>query len=237
MSWSDAPSNCEGTFCAGLAAPFSRSFRAAALAAAICSLKTEDEDFAAPDAGTLLLDVKAGFSFFCKGVGASPNVGRAFGGRAETLLKTCGFDGDKRSGDCGTAGLEGWSLVVDAELALRRLPPGVKPNPPTDVRDACLAVAGVFFTDGRGGRGGTTKPPSLVPGLLLMLLARLMLDPGRVGGPIGLSAEKKLDRRRSRLSFGVVGMEWRLSTALSDRDGRDAFRAFGVSTSCSKTGS
>jgi hypothetical protein len=40
-----------------------------------------------------------------------------------------------------------------------------------------------------------------------MLLARLMLDPGRVGGPMGLSAEKKLDRRRSRRSFGVVGME------------------------------
>jgi hypothetical protein len=70
-----------------------------------------------------------------------------------------------------------------------------------------------------------------------MLLARLMLDPGRVGGPMGLSAEKKLDRRRSRRSFGVVGIDWRLSTALSDRDGRDAFRALGVSTSWSKTGS
>ena len=137
----------------------------------------------------------------------SPNAGRAFGGRADTLLMACGFDGDDTSGDCGTAGLEGCSLVVDAELALRRLPPGVKPNPPAAVRDACLAVAGVFFADGKGGRGGTTKPPSLVPGLLLMLLARLMLDPGRVGGPIGLSAEKKLDRRRSRRSFGVVGID------------------------------
>jgi len=78
------------------------------------------------------------------------------------------------------------------------------------MRDAGLAVEGVFFADGRegiGGRGGTTKPPSLVPGLLLILLARLMLDPGRVGGPIGLSAEKKLDLRRSRRSLGVVGMD------------------------------
>jgi hypothetical protein len=35
-----------------------------------------------------------------------------------------------------------------------------------------------------------------------MLLARLMLDVGRGGGPMGLSTEKKLDRRRS---FGVDG--------------------------------
>lgn len=212
------------------------------MAAAICSLNTEDEDFGALETEVLptevlLLDIGAGFSFFCVGARASPSAGRAFGGRADKLLMACGFDGDRRSGDCGTAGLDGCSLVVDAELALRRLPPGVKPNPPVAVRDTCLAVAGVFFDDGRGGRGGTTKPPSLVPGLLLMLLARLMLDPGRVGGPIGLSAEKKLDRRRSRRSFGVVGIDWRLSTALSDKDGRDAFRAFGVSTSCSKTGS
>jgi len=85
----------------------------------------------------------------------------------------------------------------------------VKPNPPAAIRDAGLAVEGVFFADdkeGIGGKGGTTKPPSLVPGLLLILLARLMLDPGRVGGPMGLSAEKKLDRRRSRRSFGVVGI-------------------------------
>lgn len=207
MSWSNPPSNCEGILRAGLAASFSRSLRAAALAAAICSLKTEDEDFAALGTVVLLLDDRAGFSFFCVGAKVSPNAGRAFGGRADTLLMACGFDGDDTSVDCGTAGLEGCSLVVDAELALRRLPPGVKPNPPAAVRDACLAVAGVFFADGKGGRGGTTKPPSLVPGLLLMLLARLMLDPGRVGGPIGLSAEKKLDRRRSRRSFGVVGID------------------------------
>lgn len=218
-------------FRAGLVASISRSLRAAALAAAICSLKTEDEDFTVLGARGLLLDNGAGFSLFCIGGKVSPSAGRTFGGRAETLLMACGLDGDVTSGDCGTAGLEDWSLVADAELALRRLPPGVKPNPPTAVRDAGLAVAGVFFAEGKGGRGGTMKPPSLVPGLLLMLLARLMLDPGRVGGPIGLSAEKKLERRRSRRSFGVVGIAWRLSIVLSDRDGRDAFLAFGVSTS------
>lgn len=204
MSWSNAPSNCDGVFRAGLAASFSRSLRAAALAAAICSLKTEEEDFAPLGTVDLLLDDGTAFSLFCVGANASPSAGRAIGGRADTLLTACGFDGDITS---GTADLEGWSLVVDAELALRWLPPGVKPNPPAAIRDAGLAVAGVFFADGRGGIGGTTNPPSLVPGLLLMLLARLMLDPGRVGGPIGLSAEKKLDRRRSRRSFGVVGID------------------------------
>jgi hypothetical protein len=116
MSLSNAPSNCEGIFRAGLAASFSRSLRAAALAAAICSLKTEDEDLAVPETGALLLDDRAGFSFFCVGTKASPSAGRAFGGRADTLLMACGFDGDIAS---GTADLEGWSLVVDAELALR----------------------------------------------------------------------------------------------------------------------
>jgi len=99
MSWSKAPSNCEGAFRAGLAASFSRSFRAAALAAAICSLKTEDEDFAVLGTGVLLLDDGAGFSLFCVGAKASPSAGRAFGGRADTLLRACGFDGDSKSGD------------------------------------------------------------------------------------------------------------------------------------------
>lgn len=118
----------------------------------------------------------------------------------------------------------------DEELTLR-LPPGVNPNPPRDVRDAGLAVRGAFFADGRG---GFAKVPSLVPGLLLMLLARLMLDDGRGGGPMGLSTEKKLDRRRS---FGVEGTPWRLSIVRSDNDGRELLLAFGVSTSGSKTGS
>ena len=118
----------------------------------------------------------------------------------------------------------------DEELTLR-LPPGVKPKPPRDVRDAGLAVWGAFFAEGRG---GFVKVPSLVSGLLLMLLARLMLDDGRGGGPIGLSTEKKLDRRRS---FGVEGTACRLSIVRSDSDGRELFLAFGVSTSGSKTGS
>lgn len=121
-------------------------------------------------------------------------------------------------------------MVVNDELTLRP-PPGVNPNPPSDVRDAGLALAGAFFADGSG---GLAKPPSLVPGLLLMLLARLMLDNGRGGGPIGLSTEKKLDRRRS---FGVDGTAFRLSIVLSDKDGREVLLAFGVSTSASKTGS
>jgi len=120
--------------------------------------------------------------------------------------------------------------VNDEELTLR-LPPGVKPNPPRDVRDAGLAVMGAFFADGRG---GFAKVPSLVPGLLLMLLARLMLDDGRGGGPIGLSTEKKLERRRS---FGVDGTACRLSIVRSESDGRELLLAFGVSTSGSKTGS
>lgn len=76
--------------------------------------------------------------------------------------------------------------------------------------------------------------PSLVPGLLAMLLARLMLDDGLGGGPMGLSTEKKLDRRRS---FGVAGMVCKLSIVLSDSDGREDLLGFGVSTSGSKTGS
>lgn len=49
---------------AGLAASFSRSLRAAALAAAICSLKTEEEDFAVLGTGGLLLDGGTSFSLF-----------------------------------------------------------------------------------------------------------------------------------------------------------------------------
>lgn len=122
-------------------------------------------------------------------------------------------------------------MVVNEELTLLLPPPGVKPKPPSDVRVAGLAVDGAFFADGRG---GFAKVPSLVPGLLVMLLARLILDDGRGGGPIGLSTEKKLERRRS---FGVAGMVCKLSIVLSDSDGREVLFGFGVSTSGSKTGS
>lgn len=110
----------------------------------------------------------------------------------------------------------------------------MKPKPPIEVLAAGLADAGAFFAEGMA---GFLKLPSLVPGRLLTLLARLKLDAGRGGGPIGLSAEKKLERRRS---FGVEGTDCRLSIVRSDRDGRDVFLGFGVaksSNSSSNTGS
>lgn len=63
---------------------------------------------------------------------------------------------------------------------------------------------------------------SLLPGLIVILSA----EAGREGGPIGLVGPKKLDRLRS--VAGVGGKRDILSTVLSDRLGRDDFRAFGV---------
>jgi hypothetical protein len=205
--------------------------RAAAFAAAICSRRTDDEDFAAVEAGPLLFDATAGFSFFCRGANVSPNAGLVFVGLAASVLLAEGLDGDVAPGDGGTIDFEVWSFDVNDEELTLRLPPGVKPKPPRDVRDAGLALIGAFFAEGRG---GFAKVPSLVPGLLLMLLARLMLEDGRGGGPMGLSTEKKLDRRRS---FGVDGTPFRLSIVRSDSDGRELLLAFGVSTSGSNTGS
>lgn len=112
-------------------------------------------------------------------------------------------------------------------LTLRRVPPGVKPNPPSDVRVAGFADAdGLFPT----GSAGFAKLPSLVPGLLLLLPGRLMAEAGLSGGPIGLSWEKKLDLRRS---FGVVGIVCRLSMVRSDNDGLDDFRCLGADGSSS----
>jgi len=125
-------------------------------------------------------------------------------------------------GDGGTAVFELWSFVWNDALTLRRVPPGVKPKPPSDVRVAGFADAdGLWPT----GNAGFAKLPSLVPGLLLLLPGRLMADAGLGGGPIGLSTEKKLDLRRS---FGVVGTVCRLSIVLSDNEGRDVFRCLGV---------
>lgn len=92
------------------------------------------------------------------------------------------------------------------------------------VRVAGLALEDIFLVGIAGLANGFAKEPSLVPGLLPLLLpARLKLDPGRGGGPIGLSTGlKKLDRRRS---FGVEGTDWRLSMVRSDKDGLDVFRA------------
>ena len=205
--------------------------RAAAFAAAICSRRTDEEDFAALEVGALVLDATAGLSFFWGGANASPNAGLDLIGLAASVLLAEALDGDVAPGDGGTSDFEVWSFDENDEELMLRLPPGVKPNPPRDVRDAGLALMGAFFVEGTG---GFAKVPSLVPGLLLMLLARLMLDVGRGGGPMGLSTEKKLDRRRS---FGVDGTPFRLSIVRSDSDGRELFLALGVSNSGSKTGS
>lgn len=93
----------------GLADPFSRSLRAAAFAAAICSRRTDDEDFTVLEAGGLLLGAGAGagFSFFCIGANASASAGRGFDGLADNVLLSCGLDGDAAPGDGGTDALEG----------------------------------------------------------------------------------------------------------------------------------
>jgi hypothetical protein len=60
--------------------------------------------------------------------------------------------------------------------------------------------------------------PSLVDGLLPLLLD--MADAGRSGGGMLLSALKKLDRRRPLPGAGDDGSWDRLSTVLSESDGR-----------------
>lgn len=107
ISLSNEPSSCEGMLRVGFADSFiSRSLRAAAFAAAICSRRIEDDDFAAPAAGALAPDAIAGFSFFCKGANVSPNPGRGFEGLADSVLLTCGLDGDANPGDGGTDDFE-----------------------------------------------------------------------------------------------------------------------------------
>jgi len=76
-----------------------------------------------------------------------------------------------------------------------------------------LGVAGI-------GWGG----PSLVVGRLLLLDKA---EAGRRGGPMLLSAAKKLERRRVLLAAGDDGSCDRLSTVLSDNDGRDFFLGAG----------
>jgi len=86
--------------------PISRSLRAAAFAAAICSRSADDEDFAAAGAGALVLDTATGLSFFCGGAKALPNAGRTFVGLAASVLLAEGLDGDVAPGDGGTTDLE-----------------------------------------------------------------------------------------------------------------------------------
>jgi hypothetical protein len=95
---------------------------------------------------------------------------------------------------------------------------GVKPNPPKDFRVAGFALDEILLGGDTGFRAGFAKVPSLVFGLLLLLLFLLMADAGRAGGPIGDSmGAKKLD---PRLLFGVAGKFCRLSIVRSDREGR-----------------
>lgn len=102
---------------------------------------------------------------------------------------------------------------------------------PGAVIDILLDAAANRFGVPGIGCGG----PSLVVGLL-PLLDRA--EAGRRGGPMELSAPKKLDLRRVLLAAGDEGSCDRLSTVLSESDGRDFF--FGdvcSSGDCSNTSS
>lgn len=157
----------------GLCDSLSRSLRAAALAAAICSRKAEDEDFTGGGADDPGFDAGGTVSFFAIGAKASPTAARGFEGLAASVL-LAGFDGEAGFGNGGTEVFALCSFVANdeltllVELTLLRLPPGVKPKPPREVRDAGLALAGAFFAEGMA---GLTNEPSLVPGRLLTLLA------------------------------------------------------------------
>lgn len=102
--------------------------------------------------------------------------------------------------------------VVDgvvATLALTLLLPGTV----MDMREeGALGLLGVV--------GSRSPAPSLVEGLLPLLLFD-MAEAGRSGGGMELSWLKKLDLRRLPFPFaGEEGSMDRLSTVLSDREGR-----------------
>lgn len=141
------------------------------------------------------------------------------------------LDGD---GERGSGG--GWSLLVYAFDALGSLLRGVKPKPPSDVRVAGLALWERGCVEDVARLMAVANDPSLVPGRLLRSLPFLLiLEAGLGGGPIGLSAgEKKLDLR---LSFGVVGMFWRLSIVRSLSEGLEPLRSFGGTIAGSSGGS
>lgn len=202
------------------------SFRTAAFAAAICSLRAADEAFEASSLADLGVLVWIGIVVpsMCEaspsriaGPNASDNAGRGFALPREAALLTesvfigrvpldweagtAGFDGEGELGDCGTECLALSLLILELLLTLLC---GVKPKPPRDVLEAGFALAGSLVAIDDGLTKGFAKLPSLVPGLLVPLLPlRLRLEAGRGGGPIGLSVgEKKLDRR---LPLGVDG--------------------------------
>ena len=114
--------------------------------------------------------------------------------------------------------------------------PDAKPKPPSERRLVGLALAGVLFVVEARSESGAPNVPSLVPGLLPQLLpVRLMLEPGRGGGPILmlLLGEKKLD---SRLSLGVVGRPCKLPIVRSLKEGLEAFRDVGTTTLSTSAG-
>lgn len=114
--------------------------------------------------------------------------------------------------------------VGAATLALTVLLPGTVMESLFDAAPNRFGVAGK-------GWGG----PSLVVGLLLLLDKA---EAGRKGGPMEVSALKKLDLRRVLLAAGDEGSCARLSTVLSESDGRDFFfRDVCDSGECSDTSS
>jgi hypothetical protein len=165
------------------------------------------------------------------GAKASASAGRGFDGLAEIVLLFCaiGLEGDsvREAGSAVDLVPESCNFVENEVLTLR-VPFGVNPKPPRDVRAVGFALSWRFLATAEL-NADFPKLPSLVLGRLLALLPlRLEDEPGLGGGPMGLSGAKKLDLRRS---FGVVGIACKLSMVRSDRDGRDGFLVLGVGSS------
>lgn len=222
-------------FCEGLAAGVSSSVVWEALALMIWSRSATDE----VDTFRLVSGVFLGRSFRpYEGVAgaalavpggemACPKMpateGRGFGVRIVKLLLSdngrglgvlcrfeagvCGFLIVDTGRDVGV-GLVGVAVGV-ATLALTVRLPGTVMDSLLAARPNFLGVAGISW-------GG----PSLVVGLLLLLD---IADAGRKGGPMLLSALKKLDLRLVFVAAGEDGRCARLSTVLSESDGRDFF--------------
>jgi hypothetical protein len=96
-------------------------------------------------------------------------------------------------------------------LALMLLLPGAVVDGLPDAAPNLLGVAGIGW-----------RVPSLVLGLLPLLD---IAEAGRNGGGMLLSTPKKLDLRRPLPAAGEDGSVARLSTVLSESEGRDFFFA------------
>lgn len=204
------------------------SFRAAALAAAICCRNAADElegTLCSSGCGSDTLRVSARFAAAgcLAGVGLVVVVREGVGmvllpteGRAFWLAGVGTVDFLAGVEDAATVGSFALcNLLVNPPLMLRRLDVVELMLGTLDVvRDGGWELKGAFFTAKFDRLDGLPTPPSLVPGLLPFLLR---LELGRGGGPMGLSTGlKKLDRRRS---LGVDGRDCRLSMVRSDSDG------------------